>query len=239
MPRKSKDVTTEDKPATMVIMPPKFRQSVFTLIGTTPYMQAKFSAKAKNAIREKHEKGSQAKKGKGNREPRNFDDDYEQAKHLDANGRCGIPVSAFRNAMISACRLVGFKMTLAKLSVFVEADSVDAEDGTPLVWIDGTAEKNMMHTRNATGVCDLRVRPMWRSWSTRVKMRWDADQFGDQDVLNLLVRVGQQVGLGEGRPDSRNSAGLGLGTFRVAAMTEASDVDDPVCNIEIVEQPQA
>ena len=36
-----------------------------------------------------------------------------------------------------------------------------------------------------------------------------------QDVTNLLMRVGQQVGIGEGRPDSKNSAGMGWGTFNV------------------------
>ena len=35
------------------------------------------------------------------------------------------------------------------------------------------------------------------------------------DVTNLMQRVGMQVGIGEGRPDSRDSAGLGWGTFRL------------------------
>jgi hypothetical protein len=35
-------------------------------------------------------------------------------------------------------------------------------------------------------------------------------------VTNLMQRVGLQVGIGEGRPDSRESAGLGWGTFAIA-----------------------
>jgi len=31
----------------------------------------------------------------------------------------------------------------------------------------------------------------------------------------LLARVGMQVGIGEGRPDSKNSAGMGWGLFEV------------------------
>jgi hypothetical protein len=34
--------------------------------------------------------------------------------------------------------------------------------------------------------------------------------------MNLLARVGMQVGIGEGRPDSRESAGIGFGLFRIA-----------------------
>ena len=32
---------------------------------------------------------------------------------------------------------------------------------------------------------------------------------------NLIARVGMQVGVGEGRPDSKQSAGLGFGLFDV------------------------
>jgi hypothetical protein len=35
------------------------------------------------------------------------------------------------------------------------------------------------------------------------------------DIVNLLARMGEQVGIGEGRADSRNSAGLGFGAFKV------------------------
>ena len=72
-----------------------------------------------------------------------------------------------------------------------------------------------MPTRNATGVFDIRVRPMWREWYAQPVIQFDADQFKLQDVFNLLSRVGMQVGLGEGRPDSKMSSGLGYGTFTV------------------------
>lgn len=74
----------------------------------------------------------------------------------------------------------------------------------------------LMHVRNQTGVCDLRARPYWHpGWSANVKVRWDLTQFSATDVLNLLNRAGQLVGIGEGRPGSRNSAGIGYGLFVV------------------------
>lgn len=202
---------------------PNFQQATFRIEGTAPYVQAKFSEKAKAQIREKMLAGSQAKKGRA-RQPRDFEADYKGAMHISRpemkNGKDigswnGIPASCFRQACISACRLVGFKMTLAKLALFVEADGYDADEGTPLVRIYGEPHKHEQHVRNATGVVDLRVRPMWDKWHADLTVRWDGDQFSVQDVTNLLNRVGQQVGIGEGRPDSKQSSGQGWGLFVV------------------------
>jgi hypothetical protein len=107
-------------------------------------------------------------------------------------------------------------MTLAKLSIFFEADGFDAVDGTPLIRIIGEPEVCEMPVRNATGVIDIRVRPMWREWSATLRIRYDLDQFSQTDVANLLQRVGMQVGIGEGRPDSKSSSGLGWGLFKIA-----------------------
>ena len=198
------------------IKPANIQQAVFKIKGTAPYVQARFSAKAMQAMKEKMLAGSTAK-GKKVREARNFDEDFEQAKHVSEQGWVGIPASSFRQAIISACRLVGFRMTLAKLSVFVAADGFDRVDGIPLIKLQAPEpERTEMAVRNATGVADIRVRPMWREWAADVTVSYDADQFTLQDVTNLMQRVGMQVGIGEGRPDSRDSAGLGWGTFVLA-----------------------
>lgn len=201
-------------PVQVQIQPPKFERATLLIRGTAPYLQNKFSAKARLIIEETQRAGSRAQKGK-KREPRDFEGDYEQAKHLSTEGWAGIPAPAFRNALISACRLAGFAMTRAKLSLFIEADGFDFDDGTPLVRITkGEAVRHEGYARNASGVVDLRWRPLWREgWEAMVSLRWDADQFSAADVVNLLSRAGLQVGVGEGRPDSPNSNGLGFGTF--------------------------
>ncbi|GBC95891.1 hypothetical protein HRbin16_01691 [bacterium HR16] len=205
----------------VLIQPPRFESAQFRIVGIAPYCQARFSQKAMQAIREQHEAGQRARKGKA-REPRNFEEDYKQAMHVSTEGWVGIPASAFRNALISACRLVGFKMTLAKLSLFVAPDGFDAVDGTPLVKIEGEPEMSVMPVRNATGVLDLRARPMWRQWAANLVISWDSDQFSLTDVVNLLSRTGLQVGIGEGRPDSRESHGLGWGLFSIESATKIS-----------------
>lgn len=208
-------IAKAEKTTGVTIPPPKFQTVEFTIIGESPYVQARFSEKAIAMMRAKHEAGSQSKK-KTAKEARDFNADYLGAMHVSREGWIGMPASAFRNAMISACRIVGFKMTLAKLGVFVHADGFDKVDGMPLIKIVGEPRMHQMHARNQTGVCDIRVRPMWEEWSAKPRIRFDSEMFTATDVANLLSRVGMQVGIGEGRPDSRESAGLGWGLFRVA-----------------------
>jgi hypothetical protein len=200
----------------ITISPPNMAELHTTIIGTAPLMVARFSAKSMAAMLEKHQAGSQANKRKG-KAARDLDADFNGARHISPEGWDGIHAGAFRAAMISACRLVGFKMTLAKLSLFVHADGYDRVDATPLVRIvGGEPVRSEMPVRNATGVMDIRIRPVWREWQVNLRLRYDADQFQAGDVMNLLARVGQQVGIGEGRPDSRESAGIGFGLFRIA-----------------------
>ena len=200
---------------TVAIPMPAFRYQRFTIRGTEIYVQNKFSAKAREKMRTDQEMGWQAKSRKV-REPKDFGRAYADAIHVSTDGWHGIPASAFRAAMISACRIVGFAMTRAKLSVFVEAEGIDADDATPLVRITkGEPEYREDLVRQQT-TTDLRPRPMWTpGWEARVVVRYDTAQFSDEDVYALMLRVGSQVGIGEGRPDSRSSAGMGWGLFEV------------------------
>jgi hypothetical protein len=158
------------------------------------------------------------------RTARDYDNEAEEARYRAPDGWEGMNAAAFRAGMIGACRLVGFKMTLAKLSVFVEADAFDLKDGIPLVRVYGKSETYTAHTRNATGVVDVRSRPMYREWAVKLRVRFDADQFSAQDVYNLIARVGGQVGIGAGRPDSKASAGCGFGTFEVVPNDKQKEV---------------
>jgi hypothetical protein len=209
-------VATEVKQQTVTIKPPNFGFAEFNIHGTgVPLVIHRFSAKTKLQMREKMETGKAAS-SKKNREPKSTDDLYNEARYRSAGGWDGFQASAIRNAMISACRLVNFKMTLAKLSIFVEADGFDeTEPQIPLVRIYGKPVKQEDMARVETGQPYVTVRPAYHDWKAKVKMRWDGDQFTLADVTNLLARAGAQVGIGEGRPDSKNSAGMGWGLFEI------------------------
>ena len=196
------------------ITAPKIETLHFKIEGTAPLVQLRFSEKSINMMIAKHEAGSQAA-SKRKRDARNFDQEFKEAPHKSEEGWIGINASAFRTAMISACRLVGFKMTLAKLSIFIPADGFDKVDGVPLVKLEGKPEKLLSNVRNQTGVADLRMRAKFWPWSCNLKVSYDAGQFSATDITNLLSRVGMQVGIGEGRPDSKESAGMGWGTFKI------------------------
>jgi hypothetical protein len=157
-----------------------------------------------------------AASSKRSREPRAVEDLYEEARYQSPEGWDGFNASSIRKALISACRLVNYKMTLAKLSVFVIADGHDAkEPQIPLIRIIGKPIIQKDMARVETGQPYVTIRPAYHDWAARVRIRYDSDQFTLDDITNLMMRVGLQVGIGEGRPDSPNSAGMDWGLFQV------------------------
>ena len=196
------------------IAPPNFQTAAFKIKGTAPLVINKFSAKARAQMLAKHMAGSQSA-GKKIREAKNPDQIFNDARHISTKGWDGIPAATFRHAMIGACRLTSMKMTMARISFFIEGDGFDADEGTPLVKIIGDKPRVLeMITRNETGVPDVRFRPQWLEWGAIVRVRFDLDQLSLQDVTNLLARAGGQCGICEGRPSSE-SGGMGWGLFEI------------------------
>lgn len=204
----------------VTISAPNMETVALRIRGDAPYVQHRFGQKAFTQMMATQAAGSVAKKGK-KREPKDFDLLYREAQHVSTEGWWGMPAAAFRNALVSACRVCGFQMTKAKLSVFVEADGFE-DDGQPLIKITkGEPHPFDAVVRNETGVADIRRRPMFDpGWEAVVRIRYDADMFTQVDVANLLLRVGCQVGIGEGRPDSKKSTGMGWGTFQLVSGAE-------------------
>jgi len=197
------------------IQAPKFQTAVFAIRGTAPLVIHRFSAKLKQQFKQKMETGKAAD-SKKRREATSTDDLFQAARYRSSQGWDGFHAAAIRNALISACRLVNFKMTLAKLSVWVIADGVDAlEPQIPLIRIYGKAIKQEDVARVETGQPYITVRAAYHDWKAKLRIRFDSDQFTAEDISNLLMRAGMQVGIGEGRPDSKNSAGMGWGLFEV------------------------
>jgi hypothetical protein len=211
------------KSENVVISAPNFGVLELIIRGTAPLVIERFSKKAE--LMAKTAEGSVAK-SKRVREARDYERDAEEARYRSHEGWEGMNAAAFRAGMISACRLVGFKMTLAKLSCFIEADGFDRIDGLPLVRIFGESRTFSAHTRNATGVVDVRARPQYQSWAARLRIKFDQSQFRAADIINLMSRIGMQVGIGAGRPDSKSSAGCGWGTFEVVGTDDEAKVRD-------------
>jgi len=205
---------------TAIITPPRMNMLTITIQGTSPLLIAKFSAKAQNKIKADQEAGAAAKTRK-KRDARNFEEDCAASRHISAEGWDGINASAFRNALIDACRAAGFVMTKAKLAVFCVAEGYDREDAAPLVRIIGDEpEMTIIPCRNSNGSMDLRARPRWNEWKMNVTLRHDLDILSQDDIINLMLRVGLQVGVGEGRPYGREGNGMGMGLFEIVSVRQ-------------------
>ncbi len=224
-----------DKKDELRIAPLRMAIVTVPIIGVTPLKILRFSKKKQSQVQATQEAGSQAR-SKKTRAAKDFNAEYEDAKYLctqrvlstegperDAKYKegdktetwLGLNATGVRNGCIETCRVAGMVMTRAKMSVFCEADGIDDLDATPLVRVFGTPEMTIDHVRNASGVIDLRPRVMFREWRMVLRIRFDEDQFSASDIVNLLVRVGAQNGLGEGRANGTNGNGCGNGEFKV------------------------
>jgi len=220
------DWMQERKPATdqeeeprgrrISIPAPHIDEARLTIIGTAPLVIHRFSAKTKNQLKTNMETGPVGGRRR-KREATDTDDLFEASRYRAKQGWDGFHAAAIRLAMIAACRLVDYKMTLAKMSLFVVADGWDAtEPQIPLVRILGAkATKQEDMARVSNGNPYVTVRAAYHDWRANLVLRYDADQFTLDDVSNLLMRAGQQVGICEGRPFSKDSAGMGWGTFKL------------------------
>ncbi len=206
---------------TVVISAPNEKTAIFKIVGTSPYVQQKFSEKAKAKIRATQEAGGTGKKST-KKLPKDFEECYQQAQYKPSKGvwpNGAIPATAIRAAMISACRLTDFVMTSAKQCLYVECDGFDPSERIPLIKITkGKPQRFEQALSGTKGGADIRIRPLWEpGWESIVRIRYDADRFTLTDVANLLMRAGCQVGIGEGRQASRSCAGLGWGAFEIAS----------------------
>jgi hypothetical protein len=202
---------------TVTIKPVNFAEAQFKLIAATevPLVIHRFSHKLKMELKLKAETGKPAS-SKKTREPKDSEATYNAARYISREDWDGFQASCIRNAAISACRLCGFKMVLAKLSIFCLKEGVDkTEPQIPLIQIHGEPVRQEDMAKVEGGQPYVTIRPAYWDWWAMAHLRYDADQFELSDLTNLLVRVGMQVGIGEGRPDSPKSAGMGWGLFNV------------------------
>lgn len=193
---------------------PNFQSAVFNIKGTAPLVIKRFSGK--QAMIAGYENPVGKAGGKKKHAAVNLDDVFNKSRYVSPEGWDGFHAGSIRNGLIRVCTLVDLKMTLAKMSLFVIEDGRDAtEPQIPLVRIIGKAIRQDDTVRLPNGTTCVATRAAYHNWSAQLKIRWDADQFSLQDVTNLMMRVGMQCGIGEGRPFSKDSAGMGWGTFEI------------------------
>ncbi len=219
MPKTAKVIPlkTELKQTTagVVIKPPNFAVATIDVVGTAPYLQNRFFGRDEMVAKQKA--GSSLSKGRRAKPPKDFQKNYEGSMHVSKEGWHGIPCSAFRNAMIEACRLTEMDMIRAKMCIKVLPDGLDRDTLEGLTKIQGKPQMHLDRVKIGIAQTDIAARAIFEKWSAKVTIQWDADTFRADDIVNLLARAGWQVGIGAGRPLSKMSAGTGKGTWEVQA----------------------
>lgn len=217
----------KSKTAQISIKKPNFQSVKVGIVGTAPLMVSKFSAKVQKTIEDK-----QTGKNKvgGPRQPKDYIGEFNGARYIAGEGGWdGFYAGSIRNAMIRAASYAsGLTMTAAKGLIFVVAEGFDKDSGHPLIRIRGCEPiHDTRPARNEGGGVDIRNRPRYEGWHALVEIRYDADLLTEQDMLNLLARAGESVGICEGRPSSTNSNGIGFGTFAVKGLSQIAALDVP------------
>lgn len=174
--------------------------AIIPIHGQTPLIPHKWSEKAKRMMLDKQQGKAVAKKA-----PKNPEQEAHEATYWLADGRPGMPATAFKAAIADAARhFDGLTMVMVKQSIFVVGEGADQ-----LVPIEGELTMREDMPRNATGVADLRYRNQIFPWSAELEIEYVASSLTTGALLALVDAAGLG-GVGDWRPSAPKSKS---GTF--------------------------
>ena len=177
-------------------------QSLMTvqIVGISPMVQHKWSAKAIKMITDKHA-GIRTK----NRDVRDPEQEFRDAAYVCEDGSFGFPSGGIKKCLINAAHKdMGLEKTLLRKSLFVRADDT-VNNLLSLTTTDPVMRMDIV--RVGAGSTDLRYRPEFREWSILLNLEIDADALTSDAVVSLIDRAGFGVGLGEMRPEKDGENG--------------------------------
>jgi hypothetical protein len=116
----------------------------------------------------------------------------------------GIPTAGIKRAMAQAAPFKGAKKTSVKLGIFVEAAGVDVDDGMTLCKI---TRGKPVPFEEAEAKWEKNAHVFEEGWRAEVVVRYDADAFKDQEVVQLLQSAGLEVGIGGHRVEVKGEYG--------------------------------
>lgn len=176
--------------------------------GLTPIIPQRWAEKAIAQMRRKQMQPSAAVDALPPKDP---DEEARQATYWLPDGRPGMPATAFKAAMVGACRFYDEPpMTLAKLLFWVEGEG--PEDLVPIE-CDAIEQREDL-PRNANGNPDLRYRNQLVGWRATLRIRFVASRISRESVVALLDAAGSG-GVGSWRPSAPKSSTGIYGTWEV------------------------
>jgi hypothetical protein len=167
---------------------------VMELVGDSPLICHRWSAKAKKEMRDK-----QQKKAKQAREAKDPQQEYEESLYRLPDGKYGFPAVAFKAAAVSAAKDVGLEMTAMRRAFHIPGE---------LVEIEGEPEMREDPVRLMGKTADLRYRGAFPQWRARLHITFNSRVITGEQLANLFNTAGFAVGVGEWRPQRDGSFGM-------------------------------
>lgn len=209
------------KAATEVIeiRPIKIKKVKIRIVGDTPLIMHAWSEKAKRMMLESQMGVAKGKK----KDAKNPVDDFirsmywltpmpedgtmESFEEAIANGaRFGFPVTAFKQAAISAAYRMGW--TKDKMSMrgafFIDSD----QNGMIEIHSD-TPEMREDMVKVGMGTADIRYRGEFKNWYADLTISYNANgQYSLENIVNIINAGGYVCGVGEWRPERDGQNGM-------------------------------
>lgn len=201
------------------IRPIEIKKVTIRIVGDTPLIMHAWSEKAKRMMLEAQMGVAKGKK----KEAKNPVDDFirsmywltpmpedgtmESFEEAIANGaRFGFPVTAFKQAAISAAYRMGWakdKMSM-RGSFFIDSD----ENGMIEIHSD-TPEMREDMVKVGMGTADIRYRGEFKNWYADLTISYNANgQYSLENIVNIINAGGYVCGVGEWRPERDGQNGM-------------------------------
>ena len=173
---------------------PSIKNATLRLQGVSPLICHAWSAKARQAILDKHmKKATPAKEAKDPEQ--NFRDSLYPLP--DGSGY-GFPAIAFKAAMVRAGTYLDLKMTFLRGTFHIPVDLVPI-NGTP------TMREDMVRVGMTT---DIRHRGEFLEWSADLPIQYLERNISLEQIAHLAMTAGFSVGVGEWRPEKDGTFGM-------------------------------
>lgn len=206
------------------IKPIEIKKTTIRIVGDTPLIMHAWSEKAKREMLDKQMKKTKS----AAREAKNPVEDFIRSMYwlspmptdmsedgfeaAIANGaRFGFPVTAFKQAAISAAYRMGWakdKMSL-RGAFFIDGDEnqmIEIHSDTPIMRED--------MVKVGMGTADIRFRGEFRNWYADMTISYNANgQHTLEQIINIINAGGYVCGVGECRPERDGQYGM----FHVSA----------------------
>ena len=184
------------------------KQVVIPIRNISPLIINKFSNKAQQEILDKQLGKAKNKK----HDVKDPNADYENAKHVSAQGWEGFPAAGFKAAMIRAAKMCGMVMKDTQTAFFVQAD----DEETQLVRIYGDSRMRQDMVRVGMGSADVRFRPEYPTWEANLTIEFNEGVLSLDQIYQLVKAAGYGCGIGEMRPEKGK---FNYGRFALAQET--------------------